>query len=212
MRQVITNIEDALKRLYLIDTPYSAEHFLLPSETDATSVASATQQGALLIKGTHDDLSVGIFLSPEIRRILAGITDWNPNQWSHEEFQAFMVAAEEISHFHYLVFHASNGRQLTQLELEVQGEIDKFFLSCFASHSIDFERMFEALFYRFRLADGLAPEQRSRYEETNRLARQFVLKYGRPLLLQPSRREQTFRLLRRFYRLGGAEKLSLIGT
>ena len=128
---------------------------------------------------------------------------------------AFTVAAEEISHFHYLLYHASRTRQVSQLELELQGDIDKFLLTYFAnfwkmeSSEEIFDALFELLFYRFRLAENLGPEERSRYLEANNLARRFIRKCATSLS-DSEQRERIFRQLRKFYRLGASEKISFI--
>src|SRR5205823_14442801 len=127
----------------------------------------------------------------------------------------FSVAAEEVSHFQYLLFHATSGRSVSQFELELQGEIDKFLLTFFAVSSggkFDeqlFGTLFEQFFYHFHLAESLTQEQRVRYMEANHVAKRFIRRCGKLLALEGGRRDRAFSLLRRFYRVDSAEKLSL---
>ena len=207
MKRVVRKIDRALKRLYNLETGYRAEDFLL-SKPPAEGVGNAELHGTLYVRGADNDLSVGIYLSPGVAEGLADFGRWQ-YPWKREQTAAFSVATEEISHFLYLLYHAETGRGVSQLELELQGEIDKFVLAYFAGAST-FEQLFEQLFYRFRLAESLSLEQKDRYLEANRLARLFIRRYGR-YLSSTRTYEKAFRLLRRFYRLDSSEKIGWIG-
>lgn len=217
MRPVVRKIDQALKRLYRIDATHRAEDYLIKKPVDATTgVGNAELQGALFVRpGGAKSLRLGIYLSEGVRRRLVSFRRWPDAVWTRDQLDAFTVAVEEVSHFNYLLFHAAAGRPVSQLELEVQGEVDKFlvtFFSVLAGRAYDrttFDVLIEQLFYRFRLAESLSPEQRERYEAANALARRFVLKW-RAEMDEGKGREAAFRLLRRFYRLGPAERMSFL--
>lgn len=80
--------------------------------------------------------------------------------------------AEEVSHYIYIVWSKSNGKKLHLLDLEVQGEIDKFFLAkeVYKSHDQSFERIFSD----FSLREDLTDEAKDRYIEANRLAKKLI--------------------------------------
>lgn len=212
MKAVIRKIDRAIKRLYNLEHPLAAESFLITQP-----ILPSTGQGAFFIQAhKHDELEVGIFLASEVRQHLSKLKRWNSIQWDVPQLGAFAIAAEEVSHFNYFIHHRSVGRAVSQLELELQGEIDKFLLTLFSGHSVlkapEFAAKFEALldqfFQRYQLVDNLDAEQKARYQEASDLAKRFLLKH-RDYLLNPSKRDTAFRLLRRFYRLNLAEKLSL---
>lgn len=205
-------MDRAIKRLYNLEHPLGAEAFLITKP-----ILPAAGQGAFFIQARQDDeLEVGIFLDSEVRVHLSHLRRWNPSHWDLPKLGAFAIAAEEVSHFNYFLHHRSMGRAVSQLELELQGEIDKFLLTLFSGHSVlkgpelaaKFETLLDQFFQHYQLVESLDAEQKARYEHASQLAKRFLLKY-RDALLNPSKRETAFRLLRRFYRLNLSEKLSL---
>lgn len=222
MNNVIKKIDRALKRLYNIDLPYRAEDFLLENDVKTNLRVGAgrgvaeSMKGALYLKSAGknvSELSLGIFLSPEVRETLSKLRGLNPELWTTEQMGAFTVAAEEISHFHYLLYHASNGRAVRQLELELHGEIDKFVLAYFARPRLKgdgwFEALFEQLFVKFRFRDDLTSEEKIRYATASDFAKKFLLKIAEHLA-SPDTQDKAVRLLRWFYRLENAEKISFL--
>jgi hypothetical protein len=227
MRTVVRKIDRALKDLYRLDAKYNAEEFLIkkPYVSHVSRgiyldkmAANAALQGALFIRPGRpaSEISLGIYLSEGVRRNLLSFRRWPKSGWSWEQVDAFSVAAEEVSHFQYLVFHASAGRGVSQLELELQGEIDKFLLTYFAvmaGRQFDekiFGSLFEQFFFRFHLAANLSEEQRARYIQANNFAKHFIRRCE-GYLARPGGHERVLRLLRRFYRMSAHEKMSLAG-
>ncbi len=225
MKSAIKKIDRAIKKLYNIDLPYHAEDFLVSQEVKkqvqlrAGKTENEALRGALYLhSGTSEEssreLSLGIYLSETVRSQLSKLRP-DPRLWSASEMGAFTIATEEISHFHYLLYHASQGRSVRQLELELHGEIDKFILAFFAgSYSPDdlkvwFEDLFERLFVSFRWRDDLSEEEASRYREASDFAKKFVRKIERNLASSHTY-EKALRLLRWFYRLSSADKISFL--
>lgn len=218
MKRVIRKIDLALKSLYNLDCEFRAEDFLLKRPAAQKAVGSAGLQGALYVQsGEPCDLTLGIYLSAAVGENLTKFPRGRSAFWSREKLSAFAVATEEISHFHYLLHHAATGRQVSQLELELQGDIDKFLLAFFANAGGDeagnviFETLFERLFSQFRLSELLTGEEKDRYTEANRLAKRFILKFA-DQLSDPASSENVLKALRRFYRLNASEKMSLIAA
>lgn len=219
MKRAVRHIDRAIKSIYGLDPTVSAEKFLVGSSAPVIEIASASRQGALLIQpDSHspEDVSVGIYLSPNVSESLGALDFERPHLWSHAETSAFAVATEEISHFHYFVFHAAADRAVTQLELEIQAEVDKFLLLYFArrrggrSAARVFSDTLSQLFDRFHLAEELTDIERARYAEASRLALRLILKI-KPLCVARGF-ERGLKWLRRYYRLDRAEKLSRIDS
>lgn len=212
MRTVVRQIDRALKDIYRIPTPQNAESFLVRHP-----VGDQPFDGALLVQ-PGADLSLGIYLSEHVRRNLADFRRSRQAElvegWTVPQLNAFLVAVEEVSHFHCLLHHVHHGATVTQLEMEIQGEIDKFLLAFFAgalgAHPTDaaFYALFEQLFQKFHWAEGVGAAERARYEEANQLAKAFILKWAIGIW-DPARRERHFALLRRFYRLPFFQKVAL---
>ncbi len=212
MKPVIRKMDRALKRLYNLEHPLKAEAFLITQP-----ILPAAGQGAFFIQSRPgEELEVGIFLDSTVRKQLSQLRRWNPAKWNTPQLGAFAVAAEEVSHFNYFIHHRYTGRAVSQLELELQGEVDKFLLTLFSGYSAmkepEFIKRFEILldqfFARYQLVENLSDEQKNRYEEASQHAKRFLLKH-RAALANPAKWETAFRLLRRFYRLNLSDKLSL---
>ncbi|HMK74314.1 MAG TPA: hypothetical protein VK454_13295, partial [Myxococcaceae bacterium] len=100
-------------------------------------------------------------------------------------------------------------RPVSLLELEAQGEVDKFallLLRAWAGGRGAFARALHGrLFDEVRFRSGLSVDERWRYGEANRLARSFC---ARLLPLCAARRlEPLLQALRHAYRLGATAKL-----
>ena len=221
IKLAVRNIETALKKLYNIECHRHAEDFLIPEPLpEAKAMGDRYYRGALLIQKTDDTsadnhFAVGIYFNEPVRRELGAFPKWFLRTWSKSQLEAFMVATEEVSHFHCLLFHAGLGRAVSQLELEIQGEIDKFLMVYFArifeqqDAVMEMDRLFDQLFLNFRLADGLSDEQQERYFHANTYAKRFITKTRR-YFKNPLAAQKALPLFRHFYRLNLAEKLSLI--
>ena len=90
---------------------------------------------------------------------------------------ALCTATEEVSHFLYLLFRAASGRAVTQLELELQAEVDKYlnavFLLSLQNEGAVSARLRELLFQRYRLDERVSPERASRYRAASGLAYRY---------------------------------------
>jgi hypothetical protein len=227
LKSVVRKIDRALKRLYHLEEAYRAEDFLIKEpyfEARTAAVGSgrvltvaADFSGALFLKSGVDreDLALGIYLNTSVWKELSTFRSWRSDGWSLRQLGAFVVAAEEVSHFHYLLHHASRGRSVSQLELELQGEVDRFVLTFYAN--LDgvadprdmFARLFEQSFQDFRLADHLSEEEKTRYGDASHFGKLFVRKCERYLVgTKPDPRG--FEMLRRFYRLNVTDKVSFV--
>lgn len=224
MKAIVRKIDRALKRIYNLDNHFWAERFLLRGPSQVIARRHAGLQGAIFVQGGSlqdlsavdgDDLAVAIYFSDPVRKELSDKKKWKSTDWSASQMSAFAVATEEISHFNYLIHNAMTGRAISQLELELQGEVDKFLLAYFALSTRNdqpgqvFEALFQQLFERFHWAENMTEEQKERYAEANRCAQQFILKCRNDLATTSSS-ERVFKILRQFYRLSAAEKMSFV--
>jgi hypothetical protein len=118
-----------------------------------------------------------------------------------------------VSHFVYLLFCARRSRSITQLELELQGEVDKYlgatFLLALQNEGAVSSRLRALLFGSYRLAQSLTPERAERYRAASQLAYRYC-GYLESRFLRRARLADLAREARRFYRLGQREKLERI--
>ena len=112
---------------------------------------------------------------------------------------------EGVSHFVYVVERVRTGLPTTQLELELQAEVDKFVLLGLEPgfDPLAARRLHTHLYEGGRFLDASGTEAGERYRLANDLAARLSSR-----LLGRDRRE-TRALLRRFYRAGQTEKIAL---
>jgi len=188
-------VQDHLESIYAVRCAHRARGFLLDAEQARALGAVAPE--TLLVHENDDGLELGLYLDPELASA-AG-----------DDIGPFCQLAEGVSHFLYLTRSAELRRPVSLLELEAQGEVDKFallLLRAWASGRGAFARMLHGrLFDEVRFRPGLSAAERRRYGEANRLARSYC---SRLLPLCSARRlEALLQALRHAYRLGATAKL-----
>jgi hypothetical protein len=118
---------------------------------------------------------------------------------------------EGVSHFVYVVERARLGREATQLELEVQAEVDKWVVLAASMRGFDEEmsaslraRLYERVVYTSEVGTELG----ERYRVANDVANRFVRRLERDFV-GPARYGALRAELRRFFDVGQEEKLRL---
>ena len=116
---------------------------------------------------------------------------------------------EGVSHFVYVADRARRALPATQLELELQAEIDKYMLLVLSKTSFDAELaqlLHAQLYERVRFAHPEGTELGDRYRLANRLAARFVRKME-IRYAKKGRRGELRDAMVRFYGMGQADKL-----
>jgi hypothetical protein len=147
------------------------------------------------------------------RQVLDRLQQDDPlRQLGEANLADFCTALEGVSHFQYLVWCIGHRRQLSMLELELQGEVDKYAAAvCLLRQQgrDDLPRgLRRRLFDEIRFVAGLPAELRQRYEEANHMAAHFCQRIERRFLRrQRFHPEAWLRTLREFYRQPHHRKL-----
>lgn len=124
-------------------------------------------------------------------------------------FDELCQVVEGVSHFLYLAERARRELPATQLELELQAEVDKYLLFAGgAYHPARAARLKERLFDRVRYLHPAHTERGARYRMANDLAARFA-RWLEVRFARHGRKEQMRAWLRRFYGAGQAEKIEL---
>jgi hypothetical protein len=128
-------------------------------------------------------------------------------------FDELCQIVEGVSHFLYLAERARRELPATQLELELQAEVDKYLLFAHggggrAYHPARAARLQERLFDRVRYLHPAHTERGERYRMANDLAARFA-RWLEARFARHGRKEQMRAWLRRFYGAGQAEKIEL---
>jgi hypothetical protein len=206
---LLVDVQRRLEGLYALDHQAPVTEFLIPREAAGDYPGGGSR--TLL---TQEGEDVSLVLEDSVRERL---TAADPRvHLDGGNLDPFCVAAEEVSHFVYLFFCAQAARQVTQLELELQGEVDKYlsavFLISLQNEGAVSPMLRELMFRRYRLADHVTDEEgRRRYHRASDLAYRYC-GYLEARFLRASRLHDLAREARRFYRLGQRDKLERIAA
>jgi hypothetical protein len=205
---LLLDTQRRLEALYAIEAQPSVVDFLVPRHLAHRYPGDGSRT---LVAQAGEDVSVGVLLAADIEERLSAR---DPRvQLDESNLGAFCTATEEVSHFLYVLFCARFERSVTQLELELQGEVDKYlcavFLLSLQNEGAVSASLRDRLFRHFRLAPSLSGEQEERYRAASRLAERYCGWLERRFLRR-ARLDELARESRRFYRLGQRQKLERI--
>ncbi len=201
-------VQRRLEGIYALEAGLPVSDFLV-LESASGGLPGAGSRTLLAQEG--DDLALAVVLEDTVAEDLA-LGDPRVRV-DAANLHALCVLTEEVSHFLYLLFCARSGRTVTELELELQAEVDKYLtvacLSSLQNEGAVSKGLRGLLFRSYRLREGLSAERAERYHTASRLADRYCGWLERRLL-QPARLPDLCREARRFYRLGQREKLERI--
>ncbi len=209
---MFSHIQKEIESVYQISCPQLIDDFLMDAPTQHQYSQKIpwlmNTREALVIDQQGEDLHVGLWFDPRLL-VWAKNQEWKillKNLSTSPHFEKVGALLEGVSHFVYLLWRAQQNHPVTQLELELQAEIDKFVLM---SHQKDYStqhRISHHLFETNRWRGDLTPETRERYETASKLASKYCHYLRREYLLQ-NRREELKREICSFYRLPQADKI-----
>ncbi len=182
-----SRIQGALERLYRVDRTADVDAFL--------TVARDGEREALFVREGEDGV---LELSVRVPRLELD-----------DGLDALCQIIEGVSHFVYLGHRALRQREATQLELEVQAEVDKYVVLAASLPAFDDrksrqlrERLYENVSF-VHAAETLLGE---RYRVANLCARRFTARLERDYVARARFGEMQIEL-RRFFHMGQGEKL-----
>lgn len=220
MRQ-LARLQRSLSRLYDVSIEQSVGDYLCGA-TCVTHYAgeAQTERGeVLLVVESEDDLHLGLYLEPEIlqalRRRPANRNAANRNTANRNtDLATYCLALEGVSHFLYLSFRAAHHHAVSQLELELQAEVDKY--ATLLLERIDLPHSDAALGERSRhlrrrlfgevqFLDASDSEAGERYRLAHRLAAHYSASLETRYVLRGNLAALKHEL-RHFYRMGANDK------
>jgi hypothetical protein len=212
---MLDSILHHIDRVYELDLRVDIRDFLVSGET-CRRLGTEPNRGSVLVKqegGAGDELEIGVYLSEEDLHRLTEV-DLTEAPISPAAFELLLLAIEEVSHFAYLAFSASRGKRVTELELELQAEVDKFVTFSLLHASRNRGRvprnLLERMFSDFTLCPELDSEQRERYAAASSLASRYCSYVLSPALEREARFGPLLEELRSFYRLSQRGKIDRI--
>lgn len=212
---LLATLQEHLSLLYEAPIEHRVADYLVTDGKLAQALENSGDEHGnherLLVREDDDCLHITLYIDAEV---LASLTQFNPYRCLDERnLNAFLIVIEGVSHFHYLVWNAVHARQVTQLELELQAEVDKYITATLLLRQqgvIDDSEEFHEQFFTavtYALDGECATGQR--YREANH----YAAKYCRILNRRyPAQHQQPSFIneLRRFYRLSQNEKIRSI--
>jgi hypothetical protein len=207
--ELLVEVQRRLEALYALEPQAPVTDFLLEEEEAAGLPGGGSRT---LVTHDGDDISLGVVLEAAVGAHLARR---DPRvQLDDSNLGPFCTLAEEVSHFVYLAFCARSERSVTQLELELQGEVDKYLTAAFLlsqqNEGAVSTRLRDLLFRHYHLEPGLTSEQAERYRAASALAYRYCGWLERRFLRRRAGLADLAREARRFYRLGQRDKLERI--
>jgi hypothetical protein len=208
--EIAVCVQRRLESLYALEPESPVTDYLMPLDAARRFPGGGSRT---LVAHQGDEVSVGVVLDASVG---AGLERADPRERiDGSNLGPFTTLTEEVSHFLYVLFRARSDRPVTQLELELQGEVDKYLVSLFFfglhEEGALSERLRRALFARYELVAGLSAESSERYHEASRLANRYC-GWLESRYLKRRGREELARETRRFWRLGQREKLETIAA
>ncbi|MBT3182825.1 MAG: hypothetical protein HN337_10025 [Deltaproteobacteria bacterium] len=197
-----------LCRIYDIQNPQEIDRFIITDQAQKKDVSIGNRfsnRESLLIRESDDGLEIGLYISPDILR---SIENNNPL----DDPDALACVIEGTSHFLYLCECIEKGRKVTQLELELQAEVDKFLLLHLIAHSDGGSispALFNMQFENHAFDPALDPSEIQRYRDANR----FAAKYCHQLLsnyFNPLRFSDLLVQVRDFFHKNLSEKIWML--
>lgn len=215
----VSLIQRHLDALYRVGLEAPVEHFLITEDgRDALARVGAIEarQGAreeVYVLEDGAGLSLAVFIDASARAAVDQLGEDGTLRLDPLHFSDFCVALEGVSHFVLLAHRAAGDTPVTQLELELQAEVDKYLAARLLAWRADNgplpATLQHQLFQRFTLDDELDGEQQDRYHLANRLARRYCDFLERSFLRErrlPSLLEE----LRDFFRSAQGQRLARI--
>ncbi len=191
---IASGVQRALERLYQLDPGHEVGAFV--------SAAAGGEREALYVREAEDG---AIELALKIPALAAG--DLDLGRAAHLDPLCQLI--EGVSHFVYVSDRATRGEETTQLELELQAEVDKFVvlagvLGC--ADATASAALRARLFEHVQYTHAPDTEAGERYRTANAAANRFVRRLEREHVARCRWAEMRGEL-RRFFRMGQADKL-----
>jgi hypothetical protein len=205
----LSTIQARLSDVYDLEGLADVQHFLCDRAIVREAGHDPERGELLLVQESADGVDVGLYIAPEALDVLGVWGPFPPPSPRDERFSGWLRAAclatEGVSHFLYLAFRERHGQPVSQLELELQAEVDKYVAGLWAWQGFS-RRLRGELFHRVRFLDPIDSAAGERYRLAHRLAAAYAAHVERAFLERRDWRALRAELCR-FYRLGGVAKV-----
>jgi hypothetical protein len=207
--KTLARVQRGLEALYRVDTGVTVDDFVIDEPTRAHFAPARKPREQLLVCEVAGEMSLALFIDPAA---LHNLAQHDPgHRLGNHNLGDFLLAVEGVSHFIYAVWCARAERPVTQLELELQAEVDKYVTCLLATETArcQSEALRQRLFVDAEYEPDLDGEERDRYRAANDNANRYAA-WLEATFVATRRIPEMLGELRRFYREGLAAKLARI--
>jgi hypothetical protein len=203
----LSRVQRGIETLYRVETGVAVDDFVVGTELRDELVRERKPREQLLVVEADGEMNLALYIAPSV---LANLTTHDPSRaLDDRNFGDFLLAVEGVSHFIYAVCCANADRRVSQMELELQAEVDKYVTCLLATEpetgvSTALRRR---LFGDAEYEPDLDHEESHRYRAANDNAQRYAA-WLEDTFVTPRRIPEMLGELRRFYRQGLASKLS----
>jgi len=213
MSILLSEIQNNLEDIYEVSISHNILDFLITDKKLAGVLSNTPITNdvleQLLLATDEEYLNISLYLDSDLVSRLG--KDYLSEHTDKKYLHDFWVALEGVSHFLYLAWNASHDRPVSQLELELQAEVDKFVSATTAISSArdttDMQKIWSMLFSTPKFRANIEHEHLLRYQKANAYASQYCKN------LVCMRKKSNIAMqneLRKFYRLNQQQKISHI--
>lgn len=184
-------IQSGLERLYRLDRAADVDAFVMRAEEG--------EREALFVREAEDGVLEMRLRLPALEGAFS----------SGDRLDPVCQIIEGVSHFVYLADRAARNREATQLELELQAEVDKYVVLAASLDGFDevaSKKLRARLYDEVSFEHDADTELGERYRVANDYARRFTARLERDYVSR-ARFGELHKELRRFFHLGQGEKL-----
>jgi hypothetical protein len=208
---VLARVQRGLEALYRVDTGACVDDFVIDEAARDAVVTERRPREQLLVCEGDGEMSIALFVDPAA---IANLVRHDPgDRLGDHNLGDFLLAIEGVSHFIYAIWCARAERPVTQLELELQAEVDKY-VTCLLVGDPDRHvsaRLRERLFADPCYEPDLDRDERARYQAANDNAYRYTA-WLEHAFVADRKIPEMLGELRRFYRHGLAGKLATIAS
>jgi hypothetical protein len=207
--RTLARVQRGLETLYRVDTGVTVDDFVIDGLTRESLAPTRKPREQLLVCHDEGEVALALFIDPSV---LDNLAQHDPGRrLGDHNFGDFVLAVEGVSHFIYAICCARAQRPVTQLELELQAEVDKYVTCLLATEPAP--GLSEALRHRLfgdpEYEPDLDPDEQDRYRAANDNAHRYAA-WLESTFVASRRIPEMLGELRRFYREGLAAKLARI--
>ncbi len=195
--KLLSQIQNSLSTLNGYQTINDLEGFLYPSE----------KKNELIIREQGGEAEILLCIQTKILEKLKDLS--LPEDFNLKHASDLAIVVEELSHFNTFCFSAERDREVSPLDLEIQGEIDKFgvFLQMLHKRNEESmrEKIFALLFENISFKNDLKSDELERYQNAHHIAKNFC----RQVMAEFKEWDQSKHLFKTFFDSTRVEKYGL---